>query len=155
MTLTLLLTGVASAVDNSLLIQLEPDGRYKVWHTEGTSRISDDEALTLAASAKPEGGDPLVVEAGTARAFETKQGVVIAIPEAKADKALLIDRDGCGAVKLWHSEGSTILTDEQLSELVISALPSGGRPVAVGDRYAKAYISPLGYTIVLWKPVRR
>ncbi len=143
------------AADNSLLIQLEPNGHYKLWHTEGVTTLSDDEVLSLAATARPEGGEPMAVAAGTARAFETSQGVVIAIPEAKADKKLLVDRDDCGAIKLWHSEGSTMLTEEQMTDLVISALPGGGRPIAVGDRYAKAYITRLGYTVVVWKPVAR
>jgi hypothetical protein len=146
---------VAGAADNALLIQLQPDGHYKLWHTEGVTSLSDDEVLSLAATARPEGGDPQVVAAGTARAFETSQGVVISIPEAAADKMLLIDRDDCGAIKLWHAEGSTLLTEEQMTDLVISALPGGGRPVAVGGRYAKAYITRLGYTVVVWKPVVR
>ncbi len=145
----------ARAADNSLLIQLEPNGHYKLWHTEGTTTLSDDEVLSLAATARPEGGEPLVVAAGTARAFETSQGVVISIPEAAADRQLLVDRDDCGAIKLWHSEGSTQLTEGQMTELVISALPGGGRPIAVGGRYAKAYITRLGYAVVVWQPVVR
>jgi hypothetical protein len=143
------------AADNSLLIQLEPNGHYKLWHTEGVTTLSDDEVLSLAATARPEGGEPLTVAVGTARAFETSQGVVIAIPEAKADQMLLVDRDDCGAIKLWHSEGSTQLTEQQMTDLVISALPGGGRPIDVGGRYAKAFITRLGYTVVVWKPVAR
>jgi hypothetical protein len=146
---------MVSAADNSVLIQLEPDGHYKLWHTEGMTSLSDDEVLTVAANARPEGGDPVAVAAGTARAYETSHGVVIAIPEAKTDQALLVDRDECGAIKLWHSDGSTALTEEQMTELVISALPGGGRPVNLGGRYAKAFIGRLGYTVVLWKPVQR
>lgn len=153
--IALLTAHLAGAADNALLIQLQPGGRYTLWHTEGMTRLSDDEVLSLAATARPEGGEPMVVSAGTARAFDTGQGVMISIPEAASDKKLLVDRDDCGAIKLWHAEGSTQLTEEQMTELVISALPGGGRPIDVGGRYAKAFISPLGYTVVVWKPVKR
>jgi hypothetical protein len=154
-TIALLAAGAAVAADNSLLIQLQPDGHYQVWHTEGATNLSEDEILTLAAGAQPEGGESLRVAAGTARAFQTEHGVVIEIAAAKADGKLLVDRDECGAIKTWHSDGTTKLTDDQVSDLVISALPGGGRRVSVGDNYAKAYVVPLGYAVVIWKPVVR
>ena len=154
--LTLLLVGVAAfAADNTLLIQTKPDGQYRVWHVEGETHMSEEEVLAVSAAAKPEGGEPTRVAAGTARAFETDHGVVIEIPDAKSDRALLVDRDECGAIKVWHAEGATQLTDDQLTDLVLSALPGGGRPVKVAGRYAKAFVVPLGYTVVIWQPVIR
>jgi hypothetical protein len=153
--LVLLVVDIAAAADNNLLIQTEAGGGYTVWHAEGVTNLSEDEILTLAAGAEPQGGPAHKVSAGTARAFQTAHGVVIDIADAKADRKLLIDRDECGAIKIWHSEGETRLTDEQMTELVISALPGGGRRVKVDGNHAKAFITPLGYTVVIWKPVVR
>jgi hypothetical protein len=148
-------TGAAAAAGDNLLIQLERDGRYRVWHTEGVTRISEDDALAVAATAKPEGGDFQAIAGGRARAFQTEQGVIIEMIDATMDKRLLVDRDACGAIKIWHSEGPTHLTDDQMTDLVLSALPEGGRRITVDGRYAKAYITPLGYAVVIWKPVTR
>lgn len=151
----LLVANIAAAADNNLLIRMEPGGGYTVWHSEGATRLTEDEILMLAASAEPQGGAAHTVSAGTARAFRAGHGVVIDIADAKADRRLLVDRDECGGIKVWHSEGETRLTDEQVTELVISALPGGGRRVNVGGNYAKAFITPLGYAVVIWKPVVR
>lgn len=151
----LLAAGLAMAADNALLIQVEPGGGYRVWHTEGSSRLTEDEILMLAAGATPEGSALQPVSAGPARAIQTGNGVVIELPEAAVDRRLLVDRDACGAIKVWHAEGETRLSDEQITELVISALPGGGRPVKVDGRYAKAFITELGYAVVLWAPVKR
>jgi hypothetical protein len=153
--IALIASGAVAASDNNLLIQLEPDGRYRVWHTEGVTQLNEDEVLTLAASALPEGSAPLRVSAGTARAFSTERGLILDIADAPADRKLLVDRDECGGIKIWHSEGVTQLTDDQLTELVLSALPGGGRRVVVGANHAKAFITPLGYAVVIWKPVVR
>jgi hypothetical protein len=151
----LLVGATAFAADNTLLIQLGTDGHYRVWHVEGETHMSEEEILAVSAGAKPEGGEPARVAAGTARGFQTDHGVVIEIPDAKSDRALLVDRDECGAIKVWHAEGATILTEEQTTELVLSALPGGGRPVKVAGRYAKAFVVPLGYAVVIWQPVVR
>jgi hypothetical protein len=119
------------------------------------TQISEEEVLAVAATAKPEGGDPVPVTAGRARAFQTETGVIIEMLDAKADRNLLVDRDDCGAIKLWHSEGPTHLTDDQMTELVLSALPGGGRRLTFDGRHAKAYITPLGYVVVIWKAVVR
>jgi hypothetical protein len=151
-----LLTAIgAAAADNNLLVQTVPGGGYRVWHSEGVSNLSEDEILMVAAGATPEGSELQRISAGPARAFQTETGVVIELPEAASDRRLLVDRDACGAVKVWHSDGATTLTDEQLTELVLSALPGGGRPVKVDSRYAKAFITPLGYAVVIWQPVKR
>lgn len=152
---TLLICNSASAVDNALLIQVEPGGGYRVWHTEGATQLTEEEILMLAAGASPEGSVLQPVSAGPARAIQTGNGVVIELPEAPRDRRLLVDRDACGAIKVWHAEGETKLTDEQISDLVISALPGGGRPIKVDGRYAKAFITELGYAVVLWAPVKR
>lgn len=151
----MLICNSAVAVDNALLIQVEPGGGYRVWHTEGTTKLSEDEILMLAAGATPEGSTLQPVSAGLARAIQTGNGVIIELPEAATDRRLLVDRDACGAIKVWHAEGETNLTDDQLSDLVISALPGGGRPIKIDGRYAKAFITELGYAVVMWSPVKR
>jgi hypothetical protein len=148
-------TAASAAGDDNLLIQLQPDGGYRVWHTEGATQISEEEVLAVAATAAPEGGGAVPVAAGRARAFQTESGVVIEMLDAKTDRKLLVDRDACGAVKLWHSEGPMNLTDDQMTELVLSALPGGGRRLTLDGRHAKAYITPLGYAVVIWKAVSR
>lgn len=145
----------AHADDRALLIQLANDGGFKVWHSEGASNLSDDELLELLASAKPEGGETVDTSAGPASAFDTARGVVVKLSRAKSDKALLIDRDNCGAVKAWHAEGTTTLSDGQLTELMLTALPGGGTRVPVGDKLAKAYTTELGVIALIWKPAAR
>lgn len=145
----------AGAAGDNLLIQIQHDGRYQVWHSEGVTTISEDDALAVAATATRDGGDPQAIVGGRARAFETEHGVVIDMIDAVADKRLLFDRDACGAVKIWHAEGATRLTEDQITELVMSALPGGGPRLTFDGRHAKAYITPLGYTVVLWKPAAR
>lgn len=140
------------AADNTVLIQMEQDGKFKVWHTEGSARLTEDETIDLAASALPEGGKTMLTSAGPARAFETEKGTVIVISGGDTEKRLLAESDACGHVKLWHAEGATSLTDEQLMELVLSALPDGGRNILVGNRYAKAYSMSIGVMVVLWEP---
>ena len=151
----LLAVCAAHAADNTLLIQLQRDGSYVVWHSEGATHLSDDELTTLSASAKPEGGEGIVTTAGLANAFEIAHAVLVVLPNARSDKKLLIDRDACGGVRVWHSEGSTTLTEEQLTDLVLSALPDGGKRVSIGDKYAKAYTVELGVVAVVWAPVQR
>ncbi len=140
----------ARAEDNVLLIQQGPEG-FKVWHTEGPSHLTDDEVLELMATATPKGGDAMPTPLGQARAFEMKEGIVIRLLEAQRDKALLVDRDACGHVNLWHAEGTTQLTDDELTEIVLSALPDGGKRLRLGDRYVKGFIGKLGVTATLWK----
>jgi hypothetical protein len=47
------------------------------------------------------------------------------------------------------------LTDEQMTDLVLSALPDGGKRVSIGSNYAKAYSVELGVVAVIWAPVQR
>jgi hypothetical protein len=147
--------GTAAAADNTLLIQLQKDGSYLVWHSEGATRLTDDELTTLSASARPEGGERLLTSAGPASAFEIPHAVLIVLTEAKSDRRLLIDRDACGGVRVWHAEGATLLTEDQLTDLVLSALPDGGKPIALGANYGKAYAMELGIVAVIWAPVQR
>jgi hypothetical protein len=154
-TFFLLVAHMAAAADNSLLIQVEPGGGYRVWHTEGATHLSEEEILALAANATPEGSALQQVSAGPARAFQTANGVIIELPEAASDRKLLVDRDACGAIKVWHADGETQLTEEQMTELVVSALPGGGKLVKVDGRYAKSFVTPLGYAVVIWAPVKR
>ena len=141
---------VASAADNVLLIQMQPGGRYLVWHTEGESRISEDEVMALEVSARPEGGEEIPTSAGPARAYETSDGVMIRLPAAKSDKTLLFDRDECGHVRVWHAAGATNLSEDQITDIVMSALPEGGKRITVGNYYVKAFIGRLGVTAALW-----
>jgi len=140
----------AGATDNVLLIQMQPDGRYRVWHTEGESRISEDEIMALELTAKPGGGEEIPTGAGPARAYETSEGVMISLPAAKNDKALLFDRDDCGHVRVWHAAGATKLSEDQITDIVMSALPEGGKRITVGNYYVKAFITKLGVTAALW-----
>ena len=133
-----------------LLIQQGPEG-FKVWHTEGPSNLTDDEVLELLATATPKGGAVTPTPLGPARAFELKEGVVIRLLEAQRDKALLVDRDACGHVHLWHTEGTTQLSEDELTEIMLSALPDGGKRLRLGDRYVKGFVGKLGITATLWK----
>ena len=145
----------AGAVDNVLLIQMQPGGLYTVWHTEGESQLSDDEIMALEVSARPGGGEETPTGVGPARAFETAAGVTISLPAAWNDQAVLIDRDGCGHVRLWHSAGATRLSEDQITDIVMSALPEGGRRITVGGYHVKAFITKLGVTAALWNaPVK-
>ncbi|MEW5781036.1 MAG: hypothetical protein ACOY6N_06970 [Pseudomonadota bacterium] len=141
---------LAHAEDNVLLIQQGPQG-FVVWHGEGESRLDDDTALELMASATPEGGPERPTEFGPARAYELPEGVLIRLPAAAKDRALLVDRDACGHIKLWHAEGTTQLTDAQLTDIVLSALPEGGPRLRLDGYYAKAFVGKLGVTVTLWK----
>jgi hypothetical protein len=147
-------TAQASAADNVLLVQTGPQG-FVVWHVEGESILSDDDVLELMATAKPEGGREMQSPLGRARAYELPEGIVIRLLDAQRDKALLVDRDACGHVHLWHAEGATQLSDRQLTDIVMSALPDGGPRIRLNGTYAKGFIGKLGVTITLWEvPVR-
>jgi hypothetical protein len=151
-----LAAGLAMAAgDNALLIQTQPGGGYTVWHADGTTQMSDEEIMQVAAGATPEGSPVQPVSAGKARAFQTEAGVIIEFPELARDRRLLVDRDACGAIKVWHADGETQLTEDQITDLVMAALPGGGRRVNLGDRYAKSFVTPMGYAVVIWAPVRR
>jgi len=145
-----LAAAAAGAADNVLLIQMQPGGRYLVWHTEGESRLSDDEAMALEVTARPEGGAEMQTSAGPARAYETSDGVTIRLSAAQDDKALLIDRDNCGHIRLWHAAGATNLPEDQITDIVMSALPGGGKRLTVGRYHVKAFITRLGVTATLW-----
>lgn len=142
------------AEDNVLLIQSGPQG-FTVWHTEGQSELADDDVLELMATATPDGGTETPTPLGPARAYEKSEGIVIRLLAAQHDKALLVDRDACGHVHLWHAEGTTQLTDTQLTEIVLSALPEGGPRLRLNGTYAKGFLGKLGVTATLWKvPVK-
>jgi hypothetical protein len=147
----LLLSTAAGAVDNVLLIQLRAGGGFTVWHTEGESRLSDEEAMELEATAEPAGGAELQTGAGPARAYETPDGVTIRLPAARNDKALLVDRDDCNHVRLWHAAGTTRLSDDQIADIFISALPGGGKRITIGNYHVKAFLTKLGVTAALWE----
>ncbi|MFN3884893.1 MAG: hypothetical protein ACK4Q4_09070 [Rhodocyclaceae bacterium] len=144
------LAALAHADDNVLLVQTGPQG-FVVWHGEGTSLLDDDVVLELMASATPEGGEEIPTPLGPARAFELPEGIVIRLPAASHDRALLVDRDACGHIKLWHEEGATRLSEAQLTEIVMSALPEGGPRIRLDGFYAKAFVGKLGVTVTLWQ----
>lgn len=137
------------AEDNVLLVQTGPQG-FVVWHVEGQSLLADDEVLEVMATATPEGGRETPTPLGPARAYEMPEGIVIRLPAARHDKALLVDRDACGHVQLWHAEGTTQLSDTQLSEIVMTALPEGGPRLRLNGKYAKGFIGRLGVIVTLW-----
>lgn len=138
------------AADGPLLVQMLPGGAYKVWTSEGRSPVTEDELMALEASARPGGGETLQTSAGPGSADETAQGVVVRLPRIRDDGALLIDRDACGHIKVWHAETLSRFADGQLTELMLTALPDGGRRIRLGDRYAKGYLTRLGVVVVLW-----
>lgn len=142
------------AEDNVLLVRQGPEG-FTVWHTEGESELSEDELLDIMATATPEGGEEVETPVGPARAFELPEGVMVRLPAAPRDNALLVDRDACGHIIVWHAAGATQLTDAELTEVVLSALPEGGPRIRLGERYAKAFIGRLGVTVTLWKAPTR
>ena len=145
----------ANAADNVLLIPMQPGGTYRVWHIEGESRLSDDEIMALEVTARPEGGEETPTSAGPARVNESSDGVTISLPAARNDKLLLVDRDDCNHVRVWHAAGATSLSEDQITDIVISALPGGGKRLTVGDYHVKAFITKLGVTATLWKvPVK-
>ncbi len=153
--LAALLALPAAAEDTALLIQLRPDGRYAVWHAGGQSPLGEEEIAALEATARPEGGKPTLTAAGLAQAFETGKGMLIRLPALGPEKTLLIDHDGCGGIKVWHAQGDVELTEDELTELVLSALPDGGKNVALARYHAKAYSTRIGVIAAIWKPVPR
>jgi hypothetical protein len=50
-------------------------------------------------------------------------GVTISLSAARNDNFLLLDRDDCGHVRVWHSAGATNLPEDQITDIFISALP--------------------------------
>ncbi|MCC6659050.1 MAG: hypothetical protein IT512_12775 [Rhodocyclaceae bacterium] len=150
-----LLSLPVSAEDTALLIQLRPDGRYAVWHAGGKSPLGEEEISALEATARPEGGRPTLTAAGLAQAFETDKGMLIRLPALGPEKTLLIDHDGCGGIKVWHAQGDVNLTEDELTELVLSALPEGGKNIVLGRYHAKAYTTKIGVIAAIWKPVAK
>ena len=150
-----LLAPPAAAEDTALLIQIETDGRYTVWHAGGKSPLGDEEISALEVTARPEGGKPTLTTAGLAQAFDTPAGMLIRLPALGPDRSLLIDRDGCGGIKIWHDRGDVNLTEDELTELVLSALPEGGKNVTMTSYHAKAYSTKIGVIAAIWKPVAK
>lgn len=146
--------GSAWAEDNVLLIQNAPQG-FVVWHSEGESNLPDDSILEIMATATPDGGDPVSTELGRAQAYEQEAGILIRLPDARSDRAWLVDRDACGHIKLWHAEGQTQLSETELTDIVLSALPEGGPRLHIGQRYAKAFLGKLGVTVTLWNAPKK
>jgi hypothetical protein len=152
----ILLPAAVWAQSNNLLIQLQPGGSYRVWHAEGSSTLSDDEVLLLDSLAEPGGGEVVKTAIGAARARHTDQGVIIELLDRREDKALLVDRDGCGHLKTWHADGATPISDDQITDLVISAVPGGGpRQILDAERHAKAFLTNLGVMVAIWRPPKR
>jgi hypothetical protein len=150
-----LLSLPAMAEDTALLIQIELGGRYTVWHAGGKSPLSEEEISALEATARPEGGRPTLTTAGLAQAFETDKGMLVRLPALGPEKTLLIDHDGCGDIKVWHAQGDVNLKEDELTELVLSALPEGGKNVVLGKYHAKAYSTRIGVIAAIWKPVAK
>lgn len=145
----------ARAAGNALLIQLQRDGHYQLWRSEGGTRFSDDELAALETSARPEGGAAVATAAGPAIAYAQDEGVLVVVPGAARDATVLIDEDGCNGTTQWHPADDAALDDGQLTDIVQAALPGGGRNVRVGTRYAKGFVTRLGVRVVLWEPGSR
>ena len=143
----------AMAQTNNLLIQMQPGGGFRVWHGDGPSVLSDDEVMLLDSLAEPRGSAPITTSLGAARARSTEQGVVIELADATADKALLVDRDACGHLKTWHSEGRMQISENQAIDLVMAAVPGGGpRMVLDEQHHAKSFLTNLGVMVAIWRP---
>ena len=151
----LMTLSTAIAADNVLLIQLQAGGGFRVWHTEGESSLSDDEVMELEVTAKPGGGAVTPTSAGPARVFDSADGVTISLLDAKNDKALLLDRDDCNHVRVWHAAGATNLSEDQVADIFISALPGGGKRITIGDYHVKAFVTRLGVIATLWNAAAR
>ena len=96
-----------------------------------------------------------LTSAGPARVDESGDGVTISLPDAKNDKVLLIDRDDCNHVRVWHGAGATNLSDDQIADIFMSALPGGGKRLTVGEYHVKAFITRQGVTATLWPAAAR
>ena len=143
----------AMAQTNNLLIQMQPGGGFRVWHGDGPSELSDDEVMLLDSLAEPQGSAPITTSLGAARARSTPQGVIIELVDATEDKSLLIDRDACGHLKTWHAEGRMQISEDQVTDLVLAAVPGGGpRLVLDGQRHAKSFLTSLGVMVAIWRP---
>lgn len=154
----LALGGVAWAAgmaETTYLLQVQPDGHFKVWYAKGESNLTDDELMDMEVAARPEGGAEVATSAGPARAFDGKDGMVISLPAAARDKELLVLRDACGGVKAWHSAGSHPLAEDEMTELAIAALPGGSKRLQVKAGYAKSFTGRAGILVVIWKPAEK
>jgi hypothetical protein len=150
------LVPAAFAADGTMLIQSASDGRFKVWQSEGESQLTERELLILEGTARPEGSAPLTTRFGVARAFDTPDGIVVELPEARRDRALLLDHDACSAIKAWHAgDGAGEFTDDQLADIFLSAAPEGGRNIQVGGRLVKAFSTRIGVKAVYWTPLKK
>jgi hypothetical protein len=151
---TLLLPWASSRAENqNVLIQLQADGSYRIWNAEGPSQLDDDEVMLLESLAEPEGSRLVTTALGPALARRTPLGVIIELQAAARDRSLLVDRDACGHLKTWHAQGVTLLSEDQATELVLSALPGGGpRVVLDAGRHAKAFLTNVGVMVAIWRP---
>lgn len=153
--LSIVFSSLANAAEDTILIQLAQDGQYRVWYSRGESNLTENDLTALEASALPEGGPVVLTAAGSARAFASDDTIRVEIPDASHDKTLLISRDPCGWASAWHTAGHVDLSNDDLTELVMTALPTGGKNILVGTRLAKAYTSKLGVVAVIWQPLPR
>jgi hypothetical protein len=149
-----LASGAVAAAGDTLLIQLQPDASYRVWYSDGPRHLTDDELNQLAATASAEGGETTTTSAGGARAYQLAHAVLISFADDQPDGRQLLDRDACGGMRVWHSTGQHELSDNDLTDLVLSALPDGGKRVLLGHRYGKAFQTSLGVVAVIWQTGR-
>lgn len=151
--ISIVFSSLAIAAEDTILIQLAQDGQYRVWYSLGDSNLTESDLTALEASALPEGGPVVATAAGSARAFASEDTIRVEIPDAPHDKILLVSRDPCGWASAWHTAGHADLSNDDLTELVMTALPTGGKNILVGMRLAKAYTSKLGVVAVIWQPL--
>ena len=126
-----------------------------VWHTEGTTQLEDDTILEVIATATTDGGPELNTPLGPVRAYALAEATLIRFAAAIEDNALLVERDACGHIKTWHAAGKTQLTTDEIDEVLLTALPGGGKRLVFGDRYAKGFVNNLGVTVTLWRIPRK
>ncbi|MBK7421959.1 MAG: hypothetical protein IPJ48_02040 [Propionivibrio sp.] len=81
--------------------------------------------------------------------------MLIRLPEAKKDNALLVDRDNCGHIRLWHAAGETNPTEDQIADICLSALPEDGKRLTLGDFHINGFITKRGVTASIWPALKK
>jgi hypothetical protein len=80
---------------------------------------------------------------------------LFAFPAAAEDTTLLSQMQPDGRCAVWHDRGEVDLTGEELAELVLPALPEGGKNVVLDKYHAKAYSTKIGVIAAVWQPVAK
>lgn len=140
---------------DTVLIQQTPENGFIVWYKDGDSTLEDDEIHAIETAATPEGSAPQPTSGGIASARVVRNHVEIRLENARGVRHLLVDRDSCGHVKLWHGTGKRVLEDDQIADLYLHAVPDGGKSMQVGEYQARSFLTKLGVIATFWRPAKR